>query len=161
MEHLEIGHAAVCHVCFVLSAGCSGVGCAALPCSSAAWRRSYHSHVHPPHEIVGTTVLCISKDGQVVMIADGQITAGSKIIKPNARKLRRLGANGAALGGFAGSTADGITLFERLEGKLEEHPGKTLPSHRMGSLCACFGVLDDRTWTTRAGVRGFLSLLGQ
>jgi ATP-dependent HslUV protease subunit HslV len=55
------------------------------------------------------------------MMADGQVTAGAKVVKANARKLRRLGP--ASLGGFAGSTADGLTLFERLEQRLEEHPG--------------------------------------
>jgi ATP-dependent HslUV protease subunit HslV len=62
---------------------------------------------------------------QVVLIADGQITAGPKIVKPNARKLRRLATEPhPSLGGFAGSTADGLTLFERLEQRLEEHPGQ-------------------------------------
>lgn len=59
------------------------------------------------------------------MMADGQITQGSKVVKPNAKKLRRLALEPKpSLGGFAGSTADGLTLFERLEQKLEEHPGQ-------------------------------------
>jgi len=58
-------------------------------------------------------------------MADGQISAGSKIVKPNARKLRRLATEPVpSLGGFAGSTADALTLFERLEQRLEEHPGQ-------------------------------------
>lgn len=58
-------------------------------------------------------------------MADGQITAGAKVVKPNARKLRRLATEPiASLGGFAGSTADGLTLFERLEQRLVEHPGQ-------------------------------------
>ncbi|WIA13656.1 hypothetical protein OEZ85_007218 [Tetradesmus obliquus] len=92
--------------------------------SSAAAARAYHgsSHTDMPH---GTTVLCIHKDGQVVLMADGQITAGSKVVKPNARKLRRLATEPVpSLGGFAGSTADGLTLFERLEQRLQEHPGQ-------------------------------------
>jgi len=69
---------------------------------------------------------------QVVMVADGQITAGDKVVKANARKLRRLGKS--ALGGFAGSTADGLTLFERLESKVEEHPGEVPRSHLSNPL---------------------------
>lgn len=65
-------------------------------------------------------MLCVRKDGEVVMLADGQLTLGDKVLKHNGRKIRRLGAG--ALGGFAGSTADGLTLFERLETKLEQHP---------------------------------------
>lgn len=58
-------------------------------------------------------------------MADGQITAGAKVVKPNARKLRRLATEPVpSLGGFAGSTADGLTLFERLEQRLGEHPGQ-------------------------------------
>lgn len=70
----------------------------------------------------GTTVLCVRKDGQVVMMADGQVTMGSEILKPNVKKVRRLGDN--VIGGFAGATADAFTLFERLEHKLDEHPGQ-------------------------------------
>lgn len=63
---------------------------------------------------------------QVVLMADGQISSGSRVVKPNARKLRRLAAHPSppAVAGFAGSTADALTLFERLEGRLEEHPGQ-------------------------------------
>mmetsp|Transcript_40155 Transcript_40155/g.99391 ORF Transcript_40155/g.99391 Transcript_40155/m.99391 type:complete len:287 (-) Transcript_40155:397-1257(-) len=69
-----------------------------------------------------TTVLCVRKDGEVVIIADGQVTAGSQIVKPNVKKVRRL--QSGVIGGFAGATADAFTLFERLEMKLEEHPGQ-------------------------------------
>lgn len=55
-------------------------------------------------------------------MGDGQVTLGDMVVKPNVRKVRRLGDS--AIGGFAGSAADGITLFERLETKLEEHPGQ-------------------------------------
>jgi ATP-dependent HslUV protease subunit HslV len=107
----------------------------------------------------GTTVLAVRHRGSVVIVADGQISMGSKVVKPNARKLRRLlplagegaassssssssssGANGTdpaaaedaaslpggglVIGGFAGSTADGLTLFERLEARLRQHPGQ-------------------------------------
>jgi ATP-dependent HslUV protease, peptidase subunit HslV len=71
----------------------------------------------------GTTILCVRKDGKVVIAGDGQVSMGQTIVKSNARKLRRLG-NGMVIAGFAGATADALTLFERLEGKLEQHPGQ-------------------------------------
>lgn len=70
----------------------------------------------------GTTVLCVRKLGQVVIMADGQVTRGNEIVKPNVKKVRRL--NDAVIGGFAGATADAFTLFERLEMQLEQHPGQ-------------------------------------
>lgn len=69
-----------------------------------------------------TTVLCIRKDGEVVIMADGQVTLGSQVVKPNVNKLRRV--NDSVIGGFAGATTDAITLFERLESRLEAHPGQ-------------------------------------
>ncbi|KAL3680878.1 hypothetical protein R1sor_023834 [Riccia sorocarpa] len=74
--------------------------------------------------MLGTTVLCVRKDDQVIVVGDGQVTLGSEIIKPNVRKVRRIGDN--VIGGFAGATADSFTLFERLENKLEEHPAVEL-----------------------------------
>jgi ATP-dependent HslUV protease subunit HslV len=62
----------------------------------------------------------------VVVAGDGQVTMGQTVMKPNARKVRRLGAKGEVIGGFAGATADAFTLFERLEAKLERHPGQLL-----------------------------------
>lgn len=70
----------------------------------------------------GTTILCVRKDGLTVMAGDGQVSMGSSVVKGNAKKVRRLGEN--ILVGFAGSTADALTLYERLEKKLEEHPGQ-------------------------------------
>src|SRR6202521_2885231 len=70
----------------------------------------------------GTTVLCVRKDNKVVLIADGQVTMGDHVMKHTARKTRRL-YNDKVLAGFAGSTADAITLFERFEGKLQEFSG--------------------------------------
>ncbi|HZD25583.1 MAG TPA: ATP-dependent protease subunit HslV [Alphaproteobacteria bacterium] len=70
----------------------------------------------------GTTILAVRKGGQVVVAGDGQVSLGETVIKSNARKVRRLG-DGSILGGFAGATADAFTLFERLEAKLESHPG--------------------------------------
>ena len=71
----------------------------------------------------GTTILCVRKNGHVVIAGDGQVSMGQTIVKSNAKKLRRLG-NGTVIAGFAGATADALTLFERLEGKLEQHPGQ-------------------------------------
>ncbi len=71
----------------------------------------------------GTTILSVRKDDQVVIAGDGQVSLGQTILKSNARKVRRLGG-GAILAGFAGATADAFTLFERLEGKLEQYPGQ-------------------------------------
>ena len=71
----------------------------------------------------GTTILCVRKDQQVVIAGDGQVTMGQTVVKSNARKLRRLGG-GNVIAGFAGATADAITLFERLEGKLEQYAGQ-------------------------------------
>jgi ATP-dependent HslUV protease subunit HslV len=72
----------------------------------------------------GTTILGVRKDGRTVIAGDGQVSLGQTVIKPNARKVRRLGADGQVIGGFAGSTADAFTLFERLEAKLERFPGQ-------------------------------------
>ncbi len=71
----------------------------------------------------GTTILSIRKGGKVVIAGDGQVSLGDTVIKANARKVRRL-SDGAVIAGFAGATADAFTLFERLEGKLEQYPGQ-------------------------------------
>ena len=71
----------------------------------------------------GTTILAVRKNGRAVIAGDGQVSLQSTVIKPNARKVRRLGSDGAVIGGFAGATADAFTLFERLERKLEQHHG--------------------------------------
>ncbi|DBA99548.1 hypothetical protein WJX82_008475 [Trebouxia sp. C0006] len=70
----------------------------------------------------GTTVLCVRKLDKVVIMADGQVTRGNEIVKPNVKKVRKL--NDSVIGGFAGATADAFTLFERLEMQLEQHPGQ-------------------------------------
>jgi ATP-dependent HslUV protease subunit HslV len=75
----------------------------------------------------GTTILCIRHKGEVIIAGDGQMSLGNFVMKSTARKLRTL-ANGAIIAGFAGSTADSLTLFERLEGKLEKHSGLLLRS---------------------------------
>ena len=71
----------------------------------------------------GTTILAVRKDGKMVIGGDGQVTFGQQIIKSHARKVRRL-SDGKVIAGFAGATADAFTLFERLEAKLEKHPGQ-------------------------------------
>ncbi|MDP6706629.1 MAG: ATP-dependent protease subunit HslV [Alphaproteobacteria bacterium] len=70
----------------------------------------------------GTTILSVRKGDGVVIAGDGQVSIGPTVVKANARKVRRLG-DGAVITGFAGATADALTLFERLEAKLEQHPG--------------------------------------
>ena len=72
----------------------------------------------------GTTIVSVRKGDQVVIAGDGQVTLGHTVVKDNARKVRPLGTKGEVIAGFAGATADAFTLFERLEGKLEEHPGQ-------------------------------------
>jgi ATP-dependent HslUV protease subunit HslV len=74
----------------------------------------------------GTTILGVKKGGTTVIAGDGQVSLGNTVIKPNAKKVRRLGADGAVIGGFAGATADAFTLFERLEKKLEQYNGQLL-----------------------------------
>ena len=71
----------------------------------------------------GTTVLSVRKGDSVVVAGDGQVTFGQTVIKSNARKVRQL-RDGAVIAGFAGATADAMALFERLEGKLEQHSGQ-------------------------------------
>ena len=73
----------------------------------------------------GTTILTVRKGGSVVIGGDGQVTIGQTIVKPNAKKVRRLG-KGDVIGGFAGATADAFTLFERLEKKLEQYNGQLM-----------------------------------
>jgi len=69
-----------------------------------------------------TTILSVRKGGKVVIAGDGQVTMGQTVMKANARKVRRLG-KGDVIAGFAGATADAFALFERLEAKIEQHPG--------------------------------------
>ena len=70
-----------------------------------------------------TTIMTVRKGGRVVIAGDGQVSLGQTVIKANAKKVRTLG-RGDVIGGFAGATADAFTLFERLEAKLEQHPGQ-------------------------------------
>jgi len=79
----------------------------------------------------GTTICSVRRNGRVVIAGDGQVSMGNTVMKPNARKVRTLGADGpngkkGVIAGFAGATADAFTLFERLEAKLERHNGQLM-----------------------------------
>lgn len=76
----------------------------------------------PALALHGTTILCVRRGGQVAMAGDGQVTLGNVVMKASARKVRRLYKD-QVLAGFAGSTADAFTLFERFEAKLDKHQG--------------------------------------
>ena len=116
----------------------SSTGTATAP---RIWMRNYHATSR-----VATTILCVRKQGQVCMMGDGMVSQGSIVVKPNAAKIRRIlpkgmdetksstsadqdgNEEGVTIVGFAGSTADAFTLLDRLEGKLDEHPGQLLRS---------------------------------
>lgn len=71
-----------------------------------------------------TTILAIRKNNKIVVAGDGQVSLGQTVLKGSARKVRKLGKDESIIAGFAGATADAFTLFERLEAKLEAHPGQ-------------------------------------
>lgn len=73
----------------------------------------------------GTTIIGVRRGGKTVIAGDGQVSMGNTVMKPNARKVRRIG-DGSVVAGFAGATADAFTLFERLEKKLEQHSGQLM-----------------------------------
>ncbi len=85
-------------------------------------RARYESPMRPFH---GTTVLCVRREGSIVMAGDGQVTMNKTVMKATARKVRRL-AEGSVLAGFAGATADAFQLFDLFEKKLGEH-ARSLP----------------------------------
>jgi ATP-dependent HslUV protease subunit HslV len=77
----------------------------------------------------GTTIIAVRKDNKVVIAGDGQVSFGQTVLKSNARKVRRLKSGTSetdVIAGFAGATADAFALFERLESKLEKHPGQLM-----------------------------------
>lgn len=92
------------------------------------------SNNHESHGLTqwhGTTIVGVKRGGKTVIAGDGQVSMGNTVMKPNARKVRRLGAAAEdgqqkVVAGFAGATADAFTLFERLEAKLEQHSGQLL-----------------------------------
>jgi len=96
----------------------------------------------------GTTILCVRKNGKVVLAGDGQVSAGATILKGNARKVRPL-ADGAVIAGFAGATADAFALFERLEQKLERFPAQLAR--------ACVELAKD--WRTDRALRRLEAML--
>lgn len=73
-----------------------------------------------------TTIIGVKRGDTTVIAGDGQVSMGNTVMKPNARKVRRIGEDGKVVAGFAGATADAFTLFERLERKLEQHSGQLL-----------------------------------
>ncbi len=96
----------------------------------------------------GTTILAVRKGPTTVIAGDGQVSMGQTIVKGNAKKVRRLGS-GQIIAGFAGATADAFTLFERLESKLERHPGQLLR--------ACIELAKD--WRTDRYLRRLEALM--
>ena len=102
----------------------------------------------------GTTILAVRRGGGVVIAGDGQVSMGNTVMKPNARKVRRIGASdatgdGKVLAGFAGATADAFTLFERLERKLEQYSGQLMR--------ACVELAKD--WRTDKYLRNLEALM--
>ena len=86
---------------------------------------------HGPIQWHGTTIIGVKTATRTVIAGDGQVSMGNTVMKPNARKVRRLGADGSdgqgsVIAGFAGATADAFTLFERLERKLEANRGQLM-----------------------------------
>jgi len=103
-----------------------------------------------------TTIVCVRREGRVVIGSDGQVTLGNTVMKGNARKVRRLGKNGDVVAGFAGATADAFTLFELFEHKLEKHNNNLTRAavemakewrtdRRFGRLEAMLAVADKET----------------
>jgi ATP-dependent HslUV protease, peptidase subunit HslV len=84
-----------------------------------------HSSSHGLIQWHGTTIIGVKLAGKTVIAGDGQVSMGNTVMKPNAKKVRRLG-DGSVIAGFAGATADAFTLFERLEKKLEQHRGQLM-----------------------------------
>ena len=79
----------------------------------------------------GTTSVGVKRGDKTVIAGDGQVSMGNTVMKPNARKVRRIGAEGKVVAGFAGATADAFTLFERLEKKLEQYLPKLPIVHHL------------------------------
>ena len=72
----------------------------------------------------GTTIIGVKRGDTTVLAGDGQVSMGNTVMKPNAKKVRRIGSEGHVIAGFAGATADAFTLFDRLEKKLEQYSGQ-------------------------------------
>ena len=87
---------------------------------------SDNSNSHGLIQWHGTTIIGVKRGGKTVVAGDGQVSMGNTVMKPNARKVRRIGQGDKVVAGFAGATADAFTLFERLEKKLEQYSGQLL-----------------------------------
>ncbi len=99
-------------------------------------------------EVRATTVVAVKRGNKVAVASDGQVTVENTILKSSAQKVRRL-YNGKVIAGFAGAAADALALFERLEGKLEEHGGNLLrASYELA-----------REWRTDRALRALEALL--
>lgn len=84
---------------------------------------------HASHGLIqwhGTTIIGVKRGDKTVIAGDGQVSMGNTVMKPNARKVRRIGDDQKVVAGFAGATADAFTLFERLERKLEQYSGQLM-----------------------------------
>jgi ATP-dependent HslUV protease, peptidase subunit HslV len=113
----------------------------------ARYNRSMRTYTRMP-PMHGTTVLCVRRDGKVVLASDGQVTMGENVVKQTAKKIRRL-FNDKVLAGFAGSTADALSLFARFENKLQEHHGNLARS----------AVELAKDWRTDRSLRNLNALL--
>ncbi len=102
----------------------------------------------------GTTIIGVKRGGKTVIAGDGQVSMGNTVMKPNARKVRRLGAQNQVIAGFAGATADAFTLFERLEKKLEAHRSASGGGQL---LRACVELAKD--WRTDKYLRNLEALM--
>ncbi|MEZ5696061.1 MAG: ATP-dependent protease subunit HslV [Sphingomonadaceae bacterium] len=107
------------------------------------------SEAHGTVQWHGTTIIGVSKNGKTVIAGDGQVSMGNTVMKPNARKVRRIGQGEKVIAGFAGATADAFTLFERLEKKLEQFSGQLLR--------ACVELAKD--WRTDKYLRNLEALM--
>ena len=85
-----------------------------------------HDNRHGLTQWHSTTIIGVKRGDETVIAGDGQVSMGNTVMKPNAKKVRRIGEGGKVVAGFAGATADAFTLFERLERKLEQNNGQLL-----------------------------------
>ncbi|WP_395671990.1 ATP-dependent protease subunit HslV [Phenylobacterium sp.] len=121
-------------------------GLTSFPPVATSTAMSTHTAAFPDWH--GTTILAVRKDGQTVIAGDGQVSMGQTVVKSSARKVRRL-AGGRVLAGFAGATADALTLIERLEAKLEQYPEQLAR--------ACVDLAKD--WRTDRALRRLEAML--
>ena len=108
-----------------------------------------HNESHGLTPWHGTTIIGVKRGDKIVVAGDGQVSMGNTVMKPNARKVRRIGEKGAVVAGFAGATADAFTLFERLERKLEQYSGQLMR--------ACVELAKD--WRTDKYLRNLEALM--